>query len=88
MKRVIRLGDPHSHGGTVMRVADNRSAILGQPLARVGDLCSCPIPGHQGCVIVQGDPLWTIDGIPVALDGHVTSCGASLISTLPSLSRS
>jgi uncharacterized Zn-binding protein involved in type VI secretion len=87
MKRVIRLGDPHSHGGVVQRVGATQSDVMGKPLARVGDVCVCPLKGHQRCVIVEGDPHWTIDGIPVALEGHRTSCGASLISTLPNLGR-
>ena len=37
--------------------------------------------------IVEGDPTWLIDGIPVALEGHKTSCGASLIASLPNLGR-
>ena len=61
--------------------------MLGKPLARKGDKCSCPIPQHANCVIIEGDPNWTIDGIPVALEGHKTSCGAALISTLPNLTR-
>ncbi|WP_370662423.1 PAAR domain-containing protein [Massilia aurea] len=32
-------------------------------------------------MIAEGDPDMTIDGIPVAFDGHATSCGARLIST-------
>lgn len=88
MKKAVRLGDPTSHGGTVVQVNPNRSDLLGKPLARKGDKCSCPIPQHGGtCVIIEGDPDWTIDGIPVALEGHKTSCGASLISTLPNLTR-
>jgi uncharacterized Zn-binding protein involved in type VI secretion len=83
MKPAIRLGDPTSHGGAVVSVAPNRSDAMGKPLARVGDKCSCP--KHKECTIVEGDPNWTIDGIPVALEGHKTSCGATLISTLPTM---
>jgi len=53
----------------------------------VGDTCSCPRKGHSGCTIVQGDPDWSIEGRAVALEGHLTSCGAELISTLPNLLR-
>lgn len=87
MKRPIRLGDPHEHGGAVVQVATTHGNLVGKPLARVGDLCSCPVPGHHACVIIEGDPLWTVDGIPVALDGHRTSCGARLLSTLPRFVR-
>lgn len=86
MKRVIRLGDPTSHGGKVVSAAAN-SSIFDIQVARLGDKVSCPISGHGVATIVEGDPDWLIEGIPVALEGHKTSCGASLISTLPSLGR-
>lgn len=86
MSRVIRLGDPTTHGGKVVSAAPCSSA--GDiPIARLGDKVTCPIPGHGTTTIVEGDPNWLIDGIPVALEGHKTSCGASLISTLPTLDR-
>ena len=86
MKRVIRLGDPTSHGGTVTSAAANFSVMNGA-VARVGDTCSCPRKGHSGCTIAEGDSNWTIEGRAVALEGHLTSCGAELISTLPNLQR-
>lgn len=87
MKRVIRLGDPTSHGGVVVS-ASPTTVINGKPVARVGDTVTCPIKGHGTVVIVEGDSSWSVDGRAVALEGHKTSCGASLISTLPSLERS
>ena len=86
MKKVIRLGDPTSHGGAVMTAAQNLTA-LGIAVARKGDKCTCPIAGHGVCTIVEGDPDWTIDGMPVALEGHQTSCGATLISTIAATGR-
>lgn len=86
MKRVIRLGDPTTHGGKVVS-ATSHHMIYGKPVARLGDQVMCPIPGHGVTTIVEGDPTWLIDGIPVALEGHKTSCGASLISTLPAVKR-
>jgi uncharacterized Zn-binding protein involved in type VI secretion len=86
MKRVIRLGDPTSHGGSVTSAAENFS-IMGIAVARVGDTVSCPRPGHHGCTIAEGDPNWIIEGRAVALESHVTSCGAELMSTLPNLER-
>ena len=87
MKRVIRLDDPTDHGGKVISVSAHQTNIMGKPIARIGDLCACPIPGHGVCPIVEGDSSWTIDGIAVALEGHKTACGATLISTLPEFSR-
>lgn len=86
MKRVIRLGDPTSHGGQVVSAAATFS-VMGKAIARVGDTVTCPERGHSTSVIVEGDPDWLIDGRAVALEGHRTSCGATLISSLPDLSR-
>ncbi len=81
MRKVIRLNDPTSHGGKVISAAPH-STVLGKAVARKGDLCSCPIKGHDACTIAEGDDNVLIDGVPVALEGHKTSCGASLISTV------
>lgn len=82
MKNVIRLGDATTHGGRVVSAASNYTAF-GKAVACLGDRCVCPIPGHQICIIVEGDSSWTINGRAVALAGCKTSCGASLISSLP-----
>ena len=82
MRKIIRLGDPTSHGGKVVSVAAAHFIVAGIPVARVGDLCTCPLKGHNGCTIVEGDPHHTIDGIPVAYEGHKTSCGAALQATV------
>ena len=87
MRGVIRLGDPTSHGGKVLTGAP-KSAVMGVAVARQGDKCSCPHRGHNNCTIAEGDPQVTIDGVPVAFDGHKTRCGATLISTMPSSGRS
>ena len=87
MRRVIRIGDPTTHGGNVASAAGNYT-IMGKNVARMGDACTCPIPGHNNCTIAEGDPTYTIDGRPVALEGHKTSCGATLISTCSQFGRS
>ncbi|WP_426105912.1 PAAR domain-containing protein [Massilia sp. TSP1-1-2] len=81
MLNAIRLGDSTTHGGKVVRVAATNYIIDGIPVARVGDLCSCPISGHDGCTIAEGNPIHLIDGIAVAYEGHKTTCGAALIAT-------
>jgi uncharacterized Zn-binding protein involved in type VI secretion len=86
MRGVIRLNDPTSHGGKVVGAAPN-STVLGVAVARKGDPCVCPIKGHVRCVIAEGDPQVLIDGVPVAFDGHKTSCGASLMSTVGNSGR-
>ncbi|WP_444846246.1 PAAR domain-containing protein [Duganella caerulea] len=88
MPNVIRLNDPTSHGGKVVSVSASWFSVDGIAVARVGDQCSCPIPGHGICVIIEGNAHHVIDGIPVAYDGHKTSCGAVLQSTLSNFSSS
>lgn len=80
MRNVIRLNDPHSHGGKVVNVAATRFTVGGVAVAGVGDKCTCPI--HGDGTIVEGDPHHVIDGVSVAYDGHRTSCGATLTSTV------
>nr|WP_320132952.1 PAAR domain-containing protein [uncultured Holophaga sp.] len=80
----IRLGDPTSHGGKVL-AASGRMTVGGIPVALMGDPCSCPIKGHSGCTVAEGDPTLTLDGVPVALVGHKTTCGAQLLSAAPGL---
>jgi uncharacterized Zn-binding protein involved in type VI secretion len=82
----VRLGDSTSHGGKVVAAASQTNA-MGKPLACVDDACSCPIPGHSNCKIVEGDPNWTIDGKAVALHGHKVSCGATLIASVGNVAR-
>src|SRR5512145_1971559 len=79
-RAVIRLGDDTSHGGKVI-TASARMTIDGIPVALWGDRCSCPIDGHDTCVICEGEPEALYDGIPIALEGHKTDCGAVLIPT-------
>ncbi|WP_440029786.1 PAAR domain-containing protein [Chromobacterium amazonense] len=87
MKRVIRIGDPTDHGGNVTS-ASSTTSMFGKAVALVGDSVSCPKQGHVNCVIVEGDPSWTIGGKGVALEGHTVSCGAKLISTMGEVGRS
>lgn len=86
MRGVIRLGDPTSHGGVVISTG-SRTVVMGRTVAVVGDTCLCPCKGHGPCVIVEGDYDILLDGKAVAFDGHRTSCGAALISTVPSSGR-
>ncbi len=84
MRNVIRLHDPTSHGGKVESVAASHFTVKGVAVARVGDPCSCPIPGHSGCTIAEGESHFTIDGVQIAFHGHRTTCGAELLSTIES----
>ncbi|WP_269505794.1 PAAR domain-containing protein [Burkholderia sp. IMCC1007] len=79
MRGIIRVGDPHTHGGRVESGAAT-SKVMGLAVACVGDTCSCPV--HGTCTIVEGDPNFTVEGRAAAFDGHKTSCGAALTSSL------
>ena len=76
---VIRLGDKTDHGGEVVQVAHNVTD-MGKPIACKGDMVKCP--KCKGTFpIAEGESTWTIDGVPVAFNGHKISCGAALISS-------
>ncbi|MES2127135.1 MAG: PAAR domain-containing protein [Pseudomonadota bacterium] len=84
LKKIIRLGDPTSHGGKVVSVKATHFTVDGIPVACVDDVCICPFPGHANCRIVSGSADHEIDGRSVAFQDDKTSCGASLISTCAS----
>ncbi|MES3023303.1 MAG: PAAR domain-containing protein [Pseudomonadota bacterium] len=84
-KNVIRLNDPTSHGGKVASVTATHFTVGGIAIARLGDKCTCPL--HGDGTIIEGDTRHTVDGIPVAYEGHKTSCGATLTSTVANFNR-
>ena len=87
MRNVIRLGDTTSHGGKVVSVSAPHVTVEGVAVASLGDVCSCPIKGHDNCTIAEGDPHHVVDGVPVAYAGHKTSCGAVLIASTGNLNK-
>ncbi|MCR4469711.1 PAAR domain-containing protein [Burkholderia sp. SCN-KJ] len=84
MRGIIRVGDSHTHGGRVESGAEI-SKVMGRAVARFGDTCSCPI--HGTCTIAAGDAAFNVEGRAAAFDGHKTSCGATLISSIPNSGR-
>ncbi|WP_081053845.1 PAAR domain-containing protein [Burkholderia territorii] len=85
MRGVIRVGDSTDRGCQV-KTGSERSVVMGRPVARVGDRCTCQA-GLGVCEILEGDEHVQIDGRPVTFDGHRTSCGAVLISSMPTSGR-
>lgn len=78
---IIRLGDSTSHGGTVIE-AFNQTDLNGKPMAGVGHKVKCTL--CKGAFpISEGSALLDVGGIPVALHGMKTACGASLIASQP-----
>jgi uncharacterized Zn-binding protein involved in type VI secretion len=82
MKGVIRIGDSTSHGGEVLEGFEGHQ-IQGKAVALVGGACSCPNKGHSNVKIAEGNPNISVDGKAMAFEGHKTTCGATLISSLP-----
>jgi uncharacterized Zn-binding protein involved in type VI secretion len=78
-KPVIVLGDKTDHGGTVIE-GDTTSTVAGKPIARVGDKVSCP--KCKGTFpIIEGVADTFYSSKPVAIHGHKTACGATLIGS-------
>lgn len=57
------------------------SEVIDFPVAFKGDKVSCPIQGHGPTTIVEGNPDYLDNGIPVAFHGHKCGCGCALISS-------
>lgn len=79
---VVRLGDKTTHGGAVISASPIHT-VRGIGIARVGDMVTCPQPGHGSNPIIEGSPTFSIGGRKVALHGHKAACGCSLIASLP-----
>ncbi|MCS7562582.1 PAAR domain-containing protein [Pseudomonas aeruginosa] len=79
MQEIIRKGDRTDHGGSVLE-GFPQTDLNGSPMAGVGHQVSCP--RCKGVFpIVEGSPVYKVDGTPVALHGMKTACGASLIAS-------
>jgi len=74
-----RLGDISSHGGVIITGAI-RTVVNGRPVARMGDLHACPIPGHGVTPIVTGSLDAVTEMMPNARLGDVTACGAVIVT--------
>ncbi|MGS1021616.1 PAAR domain-containing protein [Burkholderia glumae] len=84
----IREGDTTSHGGRVL-ACDPANNVGGKPLALLGDMVSCPRCGGVFPIVkIKTDLHMTFNGRPVASDGDMTACGATLIATQSSATAS
>ncbi|RBQ32870.1 hypothetical protein C2125_18155 [Rahnella aquatilis] len=79
MKGVIRLGDPHNHGGAVITASG--AIFAGKPVMLAGDKVSCS--QHGTVPVNQGHPTWKMRGQAVIVDGCTAHCGCVLRTTLP-----
>lgn len=80
MPRVVRIGDPGSHGGAIVSGSPDVYAN-GLKVARVGDTYACPL--HGANPIVTGSPDTFANGAKVARVGDSTACGATLVDGSP-----
>ncbi len=79
MLEIIRKGDRTDHGGTVLE-GFAHSHLNGSPMAGIGHQVSCPQCGGVSA-IEEGSKRYKVNGIPVALHGMQTGCGARLIAS-------
>ncbi|MFN3067825.1 PAAR domain-containing protein [Serratia sp. J2] len=78
-KAVILQGDKTSHGGVVLQ-GSSVMQFCGTHVALVVHLVSCP--QCKGVFpIVMGASTAQVGGVPVALEGMKTACGAELIAS-------
>jgi len=77
-RRFILLGDKTSHGGTVITATSNMT-MDGIPVARIGDLVSCPKCSGNPHHIVGGAGNVTLDDRNLAREGDQVSDGSVLI---------
>jgi len=78
LPKILRLGDPGSHGGEVCTAA-TRTYAEDIPIARIGDTYCCPIHGPNP--IVSGCVRTYAEDMLIAYNGSISSCGATMIAT-------
>lgn len=79
MKKIVRLGDMTDHGGTVVSSIPHTN-LNGKPMAGKSNMVFCPLCKSE-FPIIEGSGTYRVNGVPVALDGMKTACGASLIAS-------
>lgn len=83
MPAKARLGDPSSHGGTIIS-ASGDVRVNGIGVARTGDMHSCPQKGHGVTALSSGSHIKG-NGRPVIRVGDSAGCGATITSGSPSV---
>jgi uncharacterized Zn-binding protein involved in type VI secretion len=76
---IVRLGDTTDHGGSVIESIPHTN-LDGKPMAGEGNIVLCP-KCKGAFPIIEGSSTYRVNGVPVALDGMKTACGASLIAS-------
>ncbi|WP_153102331.1 PAAR domain-containing protein [Paraburkholderia hayleyella] len=83
--QLIVVGDETSHGGRVISGSETHT-VGGKRIARLDDLVDCPLTYPDGRPhgmnkIIEAHPTFTIGDRRVALHGHRTECGCTLIGS-------
>ncbi len=79
-KGLVLLGDKTTHGGKVISASSNIT-VNGKKVALVGDMVSCPVPGHGTNPITEGMSQRAFGGRAVVVDGCKCQCGCQVISS-------
>lgn len=82
MSFVARVGDTHSHGGTLL-TGSNSVYADGNKVCRIGDTATCS--EHGSVTIVTGSNKVFVDGIGIARIGDSLSCGATITTGSPAI---
>ncbi|WP_092005820.1 PAAR domain-containing protein [Paraburkholderia lycopersici] len=85
--QIIVVEDSTSHGGKVITGSELHT-IDGRKTARLHDLVDClekypDVRPHGVNKIIEAHPTFTIGGKQVALHGHHSECGCTLIASVP-----
>ncbi|AJQ51134.1 MULTISPECIES: PAAR domain-containing protein [Pseudomonas] len=79
MPQIVRLNDSTDHGGEVIESIPHTN-LNGKPMAGKGNMVYCPLCKGE-FPIIEGSDTYRVNGVPVALEGMKTACGASLIAS-------
>lgn len=78
-KRVCRLGDKSSHGGTIITATG--PVFGGKPVALEGDLHKCANGKHGTCRLVSSSQnYYTWNNRRVIVEGDTATCGAIMLA--------
>jgi uncharacterized Zn-binding protein involved in type VI secretion len=85
--KIITVGDKTDHGGTVISGSPDHD-VRGRAIARLGDKVDCPLfytggKPHGVNKITTASSSFTVNGVPVAVEGCTTECGCKLIGSVP-----
>lgn len=76
MPALARMGDPTTHGGVISEGSPDVTSG-GAPVARLGDMATCPF--HGSAPIAAGSSTVTVNGRPAARQGDAIACGATIL---------